>query len=235
MSNLLKTITSSVNPSSVDDMKAKISNHGGLAPSNRFGLIMTPPTNAVLSYSSIIEDAVRGNLTLGSIMQNSNDLSFFVESCQFPGKQINSLDNVLHRNSLKYPNGYVYEDITVNFLLPTDYFIKNLFDAWQNMVIDKNTYRAGYKDDYTSDIIISQLDKRNYPVYTIKLKNAWPVGVNSIDLDNTAESAFSRLSVAFTFEEIEDGNALTTLVGQAKGFVSSIPQIPEIRLPSFGF
>ena len=142
------------------------------------------------------------------------------------------MDNAVHRNALKHPNGYVYEDITISFLIPNDYFVKELFDAWQNMVIDTTRYRAGYKSDYATDIIISQLDKKNYPVYSIKLKNAWPVGVNSIDLDNTAESAVSRVSVSFTFEDIEKSNVVDTIVGKAKGFVSSIPQIPAISYPS---
>lgn len=227
MSDLIQSITDTVNPSSIDDLKAKISSHGGLAAQNRFGIIITPPTNAVLSYESVLEDAVRGNFSVSSIMKNSNDLSFFIESAQFPGKQINTLDNSLNRNSLKYPNGYVYEDVTLNFILPNDYFVKSLFDAWHNMIISKTRYRAGYRNDYTTDITLSQLDKNNYPVYTVKLKNAFPTGVNSIDLDNTSESAYSRLSVTFTFEDIEDGNLLTTLIGQAKGFTSSIPNLPN--------
>lgn len=231
MPNILQTLTNVVNPSTIDDFKSKISAHGGLARPNRFGVVITPPTQAVLSYSSIFEDVVRGEFSFSSIIKNSNDLSFFVESCQFPGKQITSLENALHRNSLKHPTGYMYEDITMNFLMPSDYFIKTLFDNWQNMVIDKTRYRAGYRDDYATDILISQLDAKNYPVYTLKFKKAWPVGVNSIDLDNTAENGLARVSVAFTFEEIEDASAVDALIGKAKGFTSSIPQLPEI--PSF--
>tara|TARA_R110000765_G_scaffold9042_5_gene28597 strand:+ start:9336 stop:10037 length:702 start_codon:yes stop_codon:yes gene_type:complete len=227
--DLTRRVSNLVDPSSIDSLKSAISNHGGLAPQNRFGVIITPPTAAVLSYSNIISDAVQGKLSLGSVMTNSNDLSFFVESCQFPGKQINSFENSTVRNALKFPNGYVYEDVTMSFLVTNDYFVKELFDEWQNLIIDKTRYRAGYKDDYSSDITISQLDKSNVAVRTIKLKRAWPVGVNSIDFDNTAEGALVRVSVSFTFEEIIESDAIGNVIGKVKGFVSSIPKIPGIK------
>ena len=223
---LVRDISNAITPETIDSLKAKINSHSGLARPNRFGVVITPPTDQILNFDSILNDVVRGQFSTSSIFQNSNDLSLFVQTCQFPGRNIDTLDAAVQRHAHKFPTGYTNEDVTFTFVLPNDYFIKEMFDAWQAMVIDPVRYRAGYKEDYTSDIIVQQLDAQDHPVYSIKLTDAYPVGVNSIELDNTSENPLSIVSVTFTYSDMQRDNALSGIIGKAKGFLSSIPKLP---------
>ena len=88
----------------------------------------------------------------------------------------------------------------MTFILTNDYFIKKLFDSWLTSIFDVERYRAGYKKDFTCDIIIQQLNNKNIPVYGVKLEGAFPVTVNAINLDSGAENTVQKISVTMSYE-----------------------------------
>jgi hypothetical protein len=94
----------------------------------------------------------------------------------------------------------------MSFLLTNDYYIKKYFDMWQEMIIDTagRHYKAFYKDEYSTDIIIQQLSSSNdvIPGYTIKLENAYPITVGSIDLSEGSDGMM-ELSVTFEYDNFK--------------------------------
>lgn len=165
----------------IDDLRSAVVTRKGFAHPNRF---------------SISFPALRGELASAD---DKRDIEFFCESASIPGRQILTLDYNTTRQTTKKPNGYANEDITLVFNLTNDYFIRELFRRWTNAIINRSTYELGYKRDYCTDVEINQLDEQNNKVYTVILRDAYPVTVQNIDLNNTTESGVQKMSVTLTY------------------------------------
>ena len=167
---------------SINDLKAAISRGNGLAATNRFNVIMTP---------------TRG---IASIPQ---EFTILCENASFPGKQILTADYGLLRQTEKMPTGYMNEEVVFTFLLTNQYSMKRIFESWLDTVLNVNRYRAAYKNDYSADVVIQQLDKENTVVYEVKLKEAFPITVSAIGFDNAAENSVQKMTVTMAFTDYE--------------------------------
>jgi hypothetical protein len=203
--------------SSIDKLKSTISSRGGLAKANRFQVFFTPPQGSLLS------GGLAGLLSGGglkSLINDPRDISLLCESVTLPGRQITTADYTADRQALKIPYSFINEDVTCSFLLTNDYYMKTLFDGWIEQVFDTESYRAKFKKDFTSDVVIQQLNSENIPVYGVKLENAFPTTITGITLDNNSESAVQKLSVTFSYDNyVPEGPLASTL----SGFRSAIP------------
>lgn len=223
------TLASTIlNPSSIDSFKATISKHGGLAHTNRFAVIMQPPQQSLLNIN--IQDQIT-NLASGesfkwqSLINDPRDLAMLCESVSFPGRRIHTFDYQSVRNNLKVPNGYENEDVTCMFHLTNDYYLKKMFENWQNMIIDFQTYKTGYLRDYASDIVIQQLNHANLPTYGVRLIDAYPTTINSVDLSNLDESTTVRLNVTFSYRDFVPEGSLQTMGSGIKTAVGAFTRL----------
>ena len=187
--------------SSIDNFKSTLGKRGGVAQQNRFQVIFTPPSQSLLNLSgSAIIGVLRGKASAKSLINDPRDISMLCESASLPGRQITSIDYTANRNTVKVPYGVLNEDVTLSFLLTSDYYIKTMMDDWLASIVDMDIYRVGYKKDFTTDVVIQQLDKNNKPVYGVRLENAFPTTVSSIVLDNASENTAQKLSITLSYD-----------------------------------
>ena len=209
---------------SIDNLKATISKKGGVAMQNRFQIFFQPPTaNSMKSLlnsdpkvlvGSLAKNAVTGGSPL-NIIPDPRDISILCESVNLPGRQITTIDYQAEKQSIKIPYSAINEDVTMSFILTNDYYMKKLFDDWQSAVFDMNRYRAGYKKDFTTDIVIQQLNQENIPVYGVRLEGAFPVTVSSINLDNNSENTIQKLNVTLSYENYVPEDIVDTIKSTA--------------------
>jgi hypothetical protein len=173
-------------PNNIDNLLSNIKNRSGLANPNRFKISITPLS--------------------GLDLNDHRDLDLYCESTSIPGRQILTADYQVNRHSEKKPNGYSNEDINLTFNLTNDYYIRDIFNKWTNFIINRDTYSAGFRKDYATDILISQLDKNDRVVYEAKLIDAYPVTVQNIELSHTSTDSVSKLNVTMTYYDFEEIN-----------------------------
>lgn len=182
---------------SIEEFKAAVTAHGGLAAANRFRVEISLPESVRVNYPDI------------------KQLNLLCDTAILPGRQINTFDYVAQKQAIKMPNGFVNEDVSFTFLLTNDYYAKRVFDAWMGSVIDFNGYRAMYWKDYVSNITVYQQSKGNNTESTppsyftptaekdvkgVKLINAYPISISGIGFDNSAENTIQKLTVSFAYE-----------------------------------
>jgi hypothetical protein len=172
-------------PKHIDNLLGAINKRDGYAHPNRF-TIEFPELRDIISPD------------------NARDFEFFCESTSIPGRQILTNDYSATRQAEKRPNGYANEDVNFVFNLTNDYFIRDIFNRWTNEIVDRDTYEVGYRSDYSIDIDIHQLDEEDNKVYTCTLKDAFPVTVQNIDLNNTTESSVQKLNVTMAYRDFEE-------------------------------
>jgi hypothetical protein len=208
---------------SIDDLKSTIQNHGGLAMQNRFNIIFTPPKLSLINLdaSTLLAGLISGGgLSIKNFINDPRDISMMCKSTSMPGRQISTAEHAAHKEQHKYITGYIDEDVTCEFHVTQDFFIRNMFDNWMAQVLDSETYTVSYKVDHVADVVIQQLDKQNNPIYAVKLKNAFPTSYTGMTLSNEAADTPQTFSLTFSYDKFETLNPVA-------GFGSGIKSVAD--------
>jgi hypothetical protein len=196
-------------PASIESFKATIARRSGFAHQNYFSVFMSLPLISIDS-SRILVNAASGNTNPSQVLNSPRDVGFLCESCSLPGRVIATQDYQTVKQSVKMPTVFLNDEVTFTFLLTQDYYMKEVFDQWQSQIMDFDRYKLRYKADYTSDIIIDQLNKEGLPVYSVMLQKAFPVAVSSVELSNTGENTIQKVSVTMAYD-----NFVKQTIGQS--------------------
>ena len=189
---------------SIDTLKASVAAKGGLARTNRFNVIFTPPKQSLLNLNPevLVGQLLSGDTpSVRSLINDPRDISMLCQTVSLPSRSISTTDYMADKQSNKFPNTLIDGDIDMTWILTNDYYMKTMFDGWLSSIIDMDTYTLGYKNDFATDVIIQQLNIDNIPVYGVKLEKAYPVAVNQIDLDNNSENEVAKLTVSWAYDK----------------------------------
>lgn len=204
----------------IDNLKATISKKGGVAFANRFQVFFQPPGAVTLKNllnsdpKSLVGDLAKNAISGGSpknIIPDPRDISILCESVNLPGRQISTIDYQADRQTIKIPYGVINEDVTMSFILTNDYYMKQLFDKWMSGIFDVENYRVGYKKDFVTDVVIQQLNKNNVPIYSVRLEDAFPITMQSIQLDSNSENTIQKLNVTLSYENYVPEDIVDTI------------------------
>jgi hypothetical protein len=200
----------------VDKLKSTIAKRGGIARLNRFKVILTPPKQSLFNIDpeAIFTSLISGDgVNVKSLINDPRDISMLCTGAQIPGREFSTDEITMEKQTVKMPYGFIDPDVELKFMCTNDMYMKKMFDGWSRSVIDSETYTLGYKDDYTSDIIIQQLNMDNKVTYGAKLINAYPVAVGSIDYESGSEEV-AEFTVSFAYDKYElEGGLSSTLSG----------------------
>ena len=118
----------------IDDLKALISNKGGVARSNVFAVALPPIAGL-----------------------RSRELNLLCSRVNLPGRQITTANRDIGLITQKVADNHAYDDVSLTFRCLNDYGIREYFEAWQDLCIDQNSLEVGYLNDYAFNIKIHQL------------------------------------------------------------------------------
>ena len=181
----------------IDQLKGVASKSRGFASANQF-LVELPPVGGY----------------------NTNDLNILCTNVNLPGRQIMTQERLIGIKARKMPNGFASDDIILTFHVMNDYSIRKYFEAWQNKVINQDTFEIGYENNFTEQVRIKQLRKgmafdfpidkifglnldldirtRESVVYTCILKDAFPTTMNTIEFSDE-QDGLVKLNVQLSY------------------------------------
>ena len=202
---LLDNIKKTVNPVTIDQFKATIGKRGGIATTNRFAVTITPPNGALLNLEAIL-----GGTT---VVNDPRDINILCQSCTLPGRLIMTGDyDPYGSNPRKYPHSSMGDDVNFTFLLTNDFYAKKVFDKWQKSIVDPETQLVSYDEEYKTDVFIQELNKDNNVVYAVRLIDAFPTTVMSVDLSNENTDSVTSLSVSMTYKRFETETPVKSMI-----------------------
>lgn len=142
---------------------------------------------------------------------NNIGLMSLAKSVNFP--QISIKEWVYERAGQKLhipTNEMDYGEVTITFINDSDFNLRTLFNRWQRLAVFNWQTNVGSIPLLALDgeVIIYQYDSELNPTYAIKLTNAWPQTISSIELNQDSENTTEEFSVEFKFtmHEIFKGN-----------------------------
>lgn len=128
----------------------------------------------------------------------SRRMNMRCENAELPGRTIATTTQKIYNLEEKFPYQTTYSDITLTFIVGDDMKEKLLFDAWMNWINPTVNYDFKYKSDYASTLRINQYDVRNNVTYSVDLIDAFPISMNSMNLDWSSDGSH-KLTVVFAY------------------------------------
>ena len=167
--------------SKIDEFSASLNT---MARPNRFEVIMTLPDGLVRPMSM-------------------SELSLRLQSVTFPGKNITTTEDTnVYGPSYEVATGMSYADsIGMTFLLKNTHTEKEVFNEWQDLIVDPVTYDLEYYNRYTCNFDCFQLDEEDRRTSGIRLKEVFPKTVNPLEYSQSANNDTLKLQVEFAFRE----------------------------------
>lgn len=162
-------------PFSIDRFVGKVAGVGGLAKTNRF-----------------------------KVSFGVEDIDFYCESAEFPGRSLNTSDSRIYGPIYKTPFESVFQEVNLTFLCDVNLTQKFYFDQWfERINPSKNPsgrdFDLEYRDNYVKDVEISQLAETGITTYSVKLYNAFPTTIGSLQM-NWGDDQFHKLQITLAYD-----------------------------------
>jgi len=122
----------------IEQLKAQITQSGGLARANQF-MVMLPQ--------------------LPNFSASAEELNLMCTATALPGRQIMSTDYAIGTVSRKIANGYTTTDLQMTFMVANSHQIRAYFEAWQALAHNPVTKEIGYYNDYVKPVTISTVER----------------------------------------------------------------------------
>jgi hypothetical protein len=208
----------------IENLKSTIAKKGGLAPANRFNVIFAPPAVSLLNINpqQIVSSLLSGNFSAGNLLNDPRDISILCKSVNMPGRTLSTFEHDHDKQQNKYPYTFIDEDVTMTFHLTNDYYMRNMLEQWQSGIFNTESYVTGFKNDYSVDVIIQQLNQKNIPVYGVKLLKDYPVSYEGITLDNAQTDAVTEMSVTFAYDRFVPEGPLSSTGSAIRSAINTI-------------
>jgi len=198
----------------IEDLKSRLTKKNGIASTNQYKVVLPGFKGA----------------------SSKKDLDLLCKEVNMPGKQILTADRQIGIYSEKMVNGFAVEDVSMTFYVLNDYGVKKWFDTWRGRMVgdsrsDAGRGTVGYKKDYVEQIEIHQLrkpvarfgfdlgpldidfDVLGASIYSVKLIDAFPTTLSSIQLSNDADGLV-EVNIQFSYtnwEVMKDERSLLDL------------------------
>ena len=203
----------------IDTFKSRFE-EGGFLQSNKFEVLVTPPR--FLGGRSINNNGVRT-----SSYEISDTLRFRIEATRVPGIQLLFADNQRYGvgPTQKQPFSAQLSEIPINFIVDQNSNLWHFWHNWVNGIFQHSgamnsqgagasnsypTYKAKYKDDFSTIIDIDIYTNDGNLSQTIELYQAFPTAISEVPLTWGDQNNPLRMSVTLSFSEYQIlGSGLT--------------------------
>ena len=164
----------------------------GVARPSRYEVILLPPTANNSPMGAQLQSLL-GNNTV-------RETSLKCEQISFPGRNIDTTEDTnIYGPIREIASGYSYPDISAQFQCSSDLKEKRLFETWQRLAYNPQTWSMGYYDDYTGGVQIYQLDEKDQRTYGVELIEVFPKAIAAQTLDYSAVNQMHKIGVTFSY------------------------------------
>lgn len=226
---------------------ANMNAKGGPAKPSRFEVILPLPTyianfveqgvlerilNLPTEIFTRVEDAIGSvlgaNQESGPNSTNyggssiSRYLALQCEAAELPGKSLLTSEAKIYGPVFKVPYQTQYTETTLTFLCSNEFYERKLFERYMEAIMPHDTnnlrFPRGRETRYYTNITIIQYDEFIKKIYSVELRDAYPVAIAAQPL-SWADDGFHRLSVQFAYQRYITKYDGAYDLGQAAGAI----------------
>lgn len=139
-------------------------------------------------------------LTKETTQIDTSSLKFTAERAELSGRTFSTTQQKIYGVTELFPIQSVYNTIDISFLVrDKNFFEKQVFDKWMDFINPVDTFDFKYKDDYRGTVKIHQYSASGDPLYDVQLFDIFPISMNQLNLDWSAQNEFHRLIITFAY------------------------------------
>lgn len=145
----------------------------------------------------------------GSLREVSNLVPALASKVELPGREIETVE-WKHQGKLRNMPVYAkWPSIQITFLCDEEMKIKKMLDAWQNFVIDPNSYYVNYYDEYgRQGCTVASLDSAGLPTYCVRINEFWPRRVDPIVLTSDGGQSVATVEAEFVMKDWHNSDSI---------------------------
>ena len=182
----------------LNEVLAEFREDSGYAQPNRYEVVLYPPTgrkgnkNLINIFSQTMQENTKEGIVRTTGLRCSQ--------IDFPGRDLETVEDTnIYGPTRDIVQGVTYSDITATFQMSQDLKEKQLFETWQRLCYNPQTWAMQYYDQYVGAMDIYQLDKTNRRRYGVQLVECFPKSIGSIGLDYAANDQLSTMQVTWSY------------------------------------
>ena len=233
--------TEILNPSSIDAFKGMLAKRGGLAPGNKFMVIMSPPQKTRegtsllgglinIDLQSLATNALSGNFNLKSFINDPRDIGLLCDSCILPARAFETAayaQGGTGGSTRQYIINSSFTPVSFTFHLTQDYYVRKMFESWMGMCLNTGNRKQPYPHSYRKDVVIQQLSDQNVPIFGVKLLNAFPTSFEPVVLSNE-NTATQKFIVNMAYDSFVPQNGLGSAITGANKYAKHLKKGKKI-------
>ena len=127
------------------------------------------------------------------------------ESITMPGRNlISAADSNIYGPPREIVSGVTFaEEISCTFQASADLKERRMFEAWQELAFNPDTWNVGYHNDYVGIVKIFLLNRQNKKKFGIFLIEAYPKTIGPSELSYSSNNELIKIPVSFSFRTWE--------------------------------
>lgn len=127
-------------------------------------------------------------------------IQLFCDQAQLPDQNISTAQTRTYGEIREMPYENLYGNITMSFIVDSEYKVKLFFDDWIQSITDKNTRHINYYDMYTAPTItITMLNNDEKLKYQVVLYECYPKQLNSVSIDYASKDVV-KVNVSMNYK-----------------------------------
>jgi len=170
----------------------------GFAKTSRYEVVISPPKGLASATSN------PGGF-LPDLFSNSTSevrkISYYCETIDFPGRTLLTREDTSGYGPIRQVvYGETFEDVAATFYLSNDHREQKFFYNWQNITYSNDDdFATGYYAAYISNVDIYQLDEEDRRRIGIRLFEAYPKSIGTINVSYGSANQIAKLPVGFGY------------------------------------
>nr|DAM80112.1 MAG TPA: Baseplate wedge protein [Caudoviricetes sp.]DAO72641.1 MAG TPA: Baseplate wedge protein [Caudoviricetes sp.]DAS48656.1 MAG TPA: Baseplate wedge protein [Caudoviricetes sp.] len=134
-----------------------------------------------------------------SLYNGTGAINIMCHSAMFPDRMLQSYEHKQMVMPYRVPYSQMYNPVTMTFYADSTLNTRRYFDIWQNAVVNIHDNTLNFYSEFTSDVHIWALDREGNDAYGVKLIEAYPLTLASVDL-SYGNNAVQNVTVTFSYK-----------------------------------
>jgi hypothetical protein len=157
--------------------------------------------NLKASFSDFLRPNYYGVTFSGNIF-GEFEFGFLTKGATFPFMTYNTTTVFYNNLPRHFVNAVDYDPIPFTFLVDDGLKVLRFFDNWRKLVMNDGSRTFNYKEEYSGNIEIELLNRKQFMRARVIIKDAYPVNIDNIALAADTNDTIMELGVSFRYDDV---------------------------------
>jgi hypothetical protein len=150
-------------------------------------------------------DFLRPNLfqvTFSGHFFGEQEFGFLTKGATYPFMTYNTTTVQYNNLPRHFAQSVDYDPINFEFMVDDGLKVLRFFDSWRKLVMNDGSRTFNYKDEYSGNIEIELLNRKQFMRAKCTILDAFPVNIDNVALSADANDQIMSLNVSFRYDDV---------------------------------